>query len=181
VGDTSSYAIDVWIVSSSNRDIKSLIQQGLFREDLYYRLKVIDIELPPLRERKEDIPLLVGHFIEKFSREMKRGTLGVSEKALRILLDYAWPGNVRELENVIQRAITLSGHEMIQSEDLPHTLIQGTEENIIEKSLQEKYTIEQLVNQYIKKVLIEVGGNKSKAAEILGLDRKTLYRKLQEE
>jgi two-component system response regulator HydG len=181
LGDTSSYAIDVRIVSSSNRDIKSLIQQGLFREDLYYRLKVIDIELPPLRERKEDIPLLVGHFIEKFSREMKRGTLGVSEKALRILLDYAWPGNVRELENVIQRAITLSGHEMIQSEDLPHTLIQGTEEDIIEKSLQEKYTIEQLVNQYIKKVLIEVGGNKSKAAEILGLDRKTLYRKLQEE
>jgi two-component system response regulator HydG len=181
LGDTSSYPIDVRIISSSNRDIKSLIQQGRFREDLYYRLKVIDIELPPLRERKEDIPLLIGHFIERFSREMKKGTSGVSEKALRILLDYAWPGNVRELENVIQRAITLSGHEMIQTEDLPSTLIQETDENIIEKSLQEKYTIEQLVNQYIKKVLIEVGGNKSKAAEILGLDRKTLYRKLQEE
>jgi DNA-binding NtrC family response regulator len=180
LGDTSSYPIDVRIISSSNRDIKSLIQQGRFREDLYYRLKVIDIELPPLRDRKEDIPLLVKHFIERFNPEMKKEIHGVSEKALRIFIGYSWPGNVRELENVIQRAMTLSGHEMIQPEDLPSALVQETDENIIDKSLREKYTIMQLENEYIKRVLMEVGGNKSKAAEILGLDRKTLYRKLQE-
>ena len=181
LGDTSSYPIDVRIISSSNRDIKSFIHQGRFREDVYYRLKVIDIELPPLRERKEDIPLLVKHFMERFNGELKKEIHGVSEKTLGILMGYSWPGNVRELENVIQRAITLSGNEMIQPEDLPIALIQETEENIIENSLREKYTIEQLENKYIRRVLTEVGGNKSKAAEILGLDRKTLYRKLQEE
>ena len=108
LGDTNSYPIDVRIISTSNRDIKSSIQEGQFREDLYYRLKVIDIELPPLRERREDIPLLVQHFINKFSKEMKKNISGVSEDALKILLNYSWPGNVRELENVIQRAITFS-------------------------------------------------------------------------
>jgi DNA-binding NtrC family response regulator len=180
LGDTNSYPIDVRFISSSNRNFKSFIQESRFREDLYYRLKVIDIELPPLRERKEDIPLLVKHFIEKFDPETKKDIQGVSEKTMKILTGYSWPGNVRELENVIQRAITLSEHEVIQPEDLPGALIQEAGEVIIEKGLQEKYTIEQLENEYIRRVLIEVGGNKSKAAEILGLDRKTLYRKLQE-
>ena len=180
LGDTSSYPIDMRIVSTSNRDIKSLIQDGRFREDLFYRLKVIDIELPPLRERREDIPLLIQHFISKFDQDSKKNVSGISGDALRILLNYSWPGNVRELENVIQRAITLSQHEEILPEDLPNTLVEEVGENIIEKGLNEKYTVEQLEKEYIKRVLIEVGGNKSKAAEILGLDRKTLYRKLQE-
>jgi DNA-binding NtrC family response regulator len=180
LGDTNSYPIDVRIVSTSNRNIKSLIQEGQFREDLYYRLKVIDIEMPPLRERKEDIPLLIQHFITKFSNELKKNISEVSEDALKLLLNYSWPGNVREVENVIQRAITLTRHETILPEDLPNTVMQEKDESLIEKGFREKYTVSQLEREYIKRVLVEAGGNKSKAAEILGLDRKTLYRKLQE-
>jgi DNA-binding NtrC family response regulator len=180
LGDTNSYPIDVRIISSSNRDIKSTIQEGRFREDLYYRLNVIDIQLPPLRERKEDIPLLIQHFITKFSNEFKKNISGVSKDALKLLLNYSWPGNVRELENVIQRAMTLSQHEVILPEDLPATVIQTPDKKLVEKALEENFTLDQLEKEYIKKVLIEAGGNKSKAAEILGLDRKTLYRKLQE-
>jgi len=180
LGDTNSYLIDVRIISTSNRDINSLIQGNQFREDLYYRLKVIDIEMPPLRERREDIPILVQHFINKFSKEQKKGISGVSEDALKILLNYSWPGNIRELENIIQRAITLSQHEVILPEDLPATIIQKIDEKLFEKALEEKFTLDQLEKEYIKRVLIETGGNKSKAAERLGLDRKTLYRKLEE-
>lgn len=180
LGETNSYPIDVRIISTSNRDIGSSIQQGRFREDLYYRLKVIDIEMPPLRERREDIPILVQHFIHKFGKELKRSVSGISEGALKILVSYSWPGNVRELENVIQRAMTLSQHEVILPDDLPASIIQKTDEKLFEKALKEKFTLDQLEKEYIKRVLIEMGGNKSKAAERLGLDRKTLYRKLQE-
>jgi DNA-binding NtrC family response regulator len=181
LGDTNAYRIDVRCVTASNRDIESLIQQGEFREDLFYRLKVIDIELPPLRDRREDIPLLTQHFIKKFSHELKKNVSGVSEVTLKYLLNHSWPGNVRELENVIQRAITLTQHQTILPEDLPNTVMQEKEESLIEKGLRETYTVDQLEREYIKRVLLEVGGNKSKAAEILGLDRKTLYRKLQGE
>ena len=181
LGDTNSYPIDVRIISTSNCDITSSIQQGRFREDLYYRLKVIDIDIPALRERREDIPILVQHFIQKFSKELKRAVSGVSGDALKILLNYPWPGNVRELENIIQRAITLSQHEVISPEDLPASIIQKADEKLFEKAMEEKFTLDQLEKEYIRRVLIETGGNKSKAAERLGLDRKTLYRKLQEE
>ena len=180
LGDTTSYPIDVRIISTSNRDIGTSVQQGRFREDLYYRLKVIDIELPPLRERREDIPILVQHFIHKFGKELKRSVSGISEGALKILVSYSWPGNVRELENIIQRAITMSQHEVILPDDLPASIIQKTDEKLFEKAMEEKFTLDQLEKEYVKRVLIETGGNKSKAAEILGLDRKTLYRKLGE-
>jgi transcriptional regulator with PAS, ATPase and Fis domain len=180
LGDTTSYPIDVRIISTSNRDIGTSVQQGRFREDLYYRLKVIDIELPPLRERREDIPILVQHFIHKFGKELKRSVSGISEGALKILVSYSWPGNVRELENIIQRAITMSQHEVILPDDLPASIIQKTDEKLFEKAMEENFTLDQLEKEYIKRVLIETGGNKSKAAEILGLDRKTLYRKLGE-
>jgi DNA-binding NtrC family response regulator len=179
LGDTNSYTIDVRTISTSNRDIRSLIREGRFREDLYYRLKVIDIELPPLRERREDIPLLAQHFVDKFSAETKKKITGVSEGALKLLVSHPWPGNVRELENVIQRAITLTQDETIVPDDLPSSMLQEIRENVLDKGLREKYSIEQLEQEYIRKILIDVGGNKSKAAEILGLDRKTLYRKLE--
>ncbi|HSB06556.1 MAG TPA: sigma-54 dependent transcriptional regulator [Thermodesulfobacteriota bacterium] len=178
LGDTNCYPVDVRVISTTNRNIQSVIREGNFREDLYYRLKVIDIELPPLRERKEDLPLLAQHFIGKFGQGQKKTISRISEDTLRILLNYPWPGNVRELENVIQRAITLSQHDTILPEDLPSSMVEKTEENQVEKAFQEKYTMDQLEKEYIKKVLTEVGGNKSKAAEILGFDRKTLYRKL---
>lgn len=180
LGDTNSHPIDVRIISASNRDIRSLIREGRFREDLYYRLKVIDIELPPLRERREDIPLLIQHFTGKFSDETKKKISGVSEEALKLLINYSWPGNVRELENVIQRAVTLTQYETIRPDDLPSSMLQEIKENVLDRGLREKYSIDQLEKEYIRKILIEVGGNKSKAAEILGLDRKTLYRKLEE-
>jgi DNA-binding NtrC family response regulator len=181
LGDTNSYPIDVRIISASNRDIKEMIHQAKFREDLYYRLKVIDIELPALRERREDIPLLVQHFMSRFDKEPKKKVTGVSEEVLKILINYSWPGNVRELENVIQRAMTLCQHEVVLPEDLPPSMLRELkEESLFEKGFQMKYTLDQLEKEYIRKVLIEVGGNKSKAAEILGLDRKTLYRKLEE-
>jgi DNA-binding NtrC family response regulator len=181
LGDTRSYPIDVRIVSTTNRDIQSVIEEGRFREDLYYRLKVIDIELPPLRERRDDIPLLIQHFIEKISVNLKKRISGVSEETLKLLLNYSWPGNVRELENVIERAINLTLKEMILPEDLPKSLDQKADEKLFEKAIREKLTLSQLEKEYIKRVLMEVEGNKSKAAERLGLDRKTLYRKLQEE
>lgn len=180
LGDTKPHPIDVRIISASNRDIKFLIHQGQFREDLYYRLKVIDIELPPLRDRREDIPVLVQHFIQQFSKELGKNISGLSEEAFKPLLNYPWPGNVRELANVIQRAVILCRLEIISPEDLPDFLIQGTDENLIEKASREKFTADQLEKEYMRRVLIEVGGNKSKAAEILGFDRKTLYRKLEE-
>ena len=181
LGDTTSYPIDVRIISTTNRDISKLIREGRFREDLYYRLKVIDIELPPLRDRKEDIPLIIQHFITKFNKHLKKNISGISEEALKLLLGYAWPGNVRELENVIERAITLTQYEVISPEDLPTPMAQDKGETSTGIALREKYTVDQLEKEYIKKVLIEAGGNKSKAAQILGLNRKTLYRKLQEE
>ncbi len=180
LGDTQSHSVDIRVISTSNRDIQSLIQQGRFREDLYYRLKVIDIELPPLRERREDIPLLVQHFIHKFNAEMNKRASGVSEPALRVMMNHSWAGNVRELENVIQRAVTLSQQETILPEDLPSSMLEPREENLIEKSLKENLTLDQMEKEYIRRTLIQTGGNKSRAAEILGLDRKTLYRKIQE-
>ncbi len=180
LGGTTPYPLDVRIISSSNREMKEVIRQGRFREDLYYRLKVIDIELPPLRERREDIPLLVEHFIARFGREPKKRVSGVSEEALKALISYAWPGNVRELENVIQRAITLCRHEVILPEDLPAAITQAPKDDLFEKGIREHYTMEQVEKEYVRRVLVEVGGNKSKAAQILGFDRKTLYRKLEE-
>ncbi len=180
LGDTNAHPVDVRIISSSNRDMKDHIRQGRFREDLYYRLKVIDIELPPLRERREDIPLLVQHFMNRFGKEPKKNISGVSEDCLKILINYSWPGNVRELENIIQRAMTLCQREVILPEDLPASLLQEADANLVEKGLRQNYTLDQLEKEYIRKVLIEVGGNKSRAAEKLGLDRKTLYRKLGE-
>jgi len=181
LGDTRSYPIDVRIICTTNREIQSMIETGRFREDLYYRLKVIDIELPPLRERREDIPLLVQHFIEKSNATLKKKILGVSEGALKLFLNYSWPGNVRELENVIERAMNLGQREVILPEDLPSSLDQRADEKLFEKAIGERLTLAQLEKEYIKRVLVEVEGNKSKAAERLGLDRKTLYRKLQEE
>lgn len=180
LGDTVSYPIDVRIISTSNQNMESSIKQSQFREDLYYRLKVIDINMPPLRERREDIPLLVQHFTKKYCEAMKKNISGFSEDTLKIILNYSWPGNIRELENVVQRAITLTQSDTILPEDLPNNIMREKDENLIEKGFREKYTVDQLEKEYIKRILLEVGGNKSKASEILGLDRKTLYRKLQE-
>lgn len=181
LGGTASYPTDVRIISTSNRDIQSRIEDGLFRSDLYYRLRVIDIDLPPLRGRKEDIPLLVRHFLNKFNKDLKKKVAHVSTGAMKIFMDYSWPGNVRELENVIQRAVTLSRDETIIPDDLPALMTRTNGTSFLDPTPGKARTLEDLEKEYIREVLAEVKGNRSRAAEMLGIDRKTLYRKLKGE
>ncbi|MEN6615513.1 MAG: sigma-54 dependent transcriptional regulator [Syntrophorhabdus sp.] len=178
LGGTTSYPTDVRIISTSNRDIQTRIDEGLFRSDLYYRLRVIDIDLPPLRDRKEDIPLLIRHFLNKFNKDLKKKVSHVSTEAMKIFMDYSWPGNVRELENVVQRAVTLCRGEAVIPDDLPAVMMKTTGESFIERSIGRGHTLEDLEREYVHEILAQVRGNRSRAAEILGIDRKTLYRKL---
>lgn len=173
--------VDVRILAGSNRNLEQLVAEGRFRQDLFYRLNVIRIDLPPLRERREDIPLLVEHFIQKFSDKARRNIKGITEEALSALLSYRWPGNVRELEHAIERAVLLGRGEKIDVADLPPELAAGNDkEASLAMALARGYTLRDLEREYIKKVLDATGGNKTEAAKILGVDRTTLYRKLEE-
>jgi two-component system response regulator AtoC len=180
VGGTESIKVDVRIIAATNQPLEPLIKSGKFREDLFDRLNVVTITLPPLRERKEDIPFLANHFLQKFSEENHKNISHLSPEALEILNRYSWPGNVRELEHTVERAVIFSIHPMILPEDLPRKLFEEskTPEILIpEKPL----SLRQLEKRYALKVLQETGGNKKKASEILGIDRVTLYRILEKE
>lgn len=172
VGSQKTEKIEVRIIAATNTDLQELIKQKKFREDLYYRLSVVEINVPPLRDRKTDIPLLAEKFIKKYGVEYKDRLLGISQEASELLLRYDWPGNIRELENVIQRAIIMCDRQ-IEVKDLPDALkfkIDFPEEPLV--SLQE------MERKYILKVLASTNNNKTKAAEILKIDRKTLRQKL---
>lgn len=175
VGGTETIKIDVRIVAATNKNLEELVAEKKFREDLFYRLNVVPIYLPPLRERTDDIPLLAHHFLQKFAEENQKPVSRISPEALDLLLRYQWPGNVRELENIIERAVTLSHHSVILHEDLPRRLRIATYEVSL-SSLPSQIPLSELEKLYIKKVLEETGGNKKKAADILGIDRRTLYR-----
>jgi len=175
IGANRAQKIDIRIIAATNGDLLAMSKKGTFREDLYYRLNVINIEMPPLRDRKDDIPLLVKYFIHKFSNEFQKNNVSISEKALDILLRYSWPGNIRELENVMQRAIIMSG-EQIQVEDIPEYL--KVQAPIAEDGSVEWKPLRDVEKAYILKVLASVNNNKTKAAEILEIDRKTLRQKL---
>jgi len=180
VGGTESIKVDVRVIAATNQPLEPLVTSGKFREDLFDRLNVIIITLPPLRERKEDIPLLASHFLQKFSEENHKNISHISPEALEILLQYSWPGNVRELEHTIERAVIFSIHPIILPEDLPRKMFEGIEAPgtvIPEKPL----SLKELEKKYALKVLQETGGNKKKASEILGIDRTTLYRILEKE
>jgi DNA-binding NtrC family response regulator len=180
VGGTESIKVDVRIIAATNQPLEPLVKSGKFREDLFDRLNVVAITLPPLRERKEDIPSLANHFLQKFSGENHKNISHVSPEALEILTRYSWPGNVRELEHTIERAVIFSIHPMILPEDLPKKMseeVGGPEILIPEKPL----SLRELEKRYVLKVLQETGGNKKKASEILGIDRVTLYRILEKE
>jgi DNA-binding NtrC family response regulator len=160
--------------------LEPLVKSGKFREDLFDRLNVVTITLPPLRERKEDIPSLANHFLQKFSEENHKNISHISPEAFEILTLYSWPGNVRELEHTIERAVILSIYSIILPVDLPKKMfeeIKGPEILIPEKPL----SLRELEKKYALKVLEETGGNKKKASEILGIDRATLYRILEKE
>jgi len=175
VGDTETMKIDVRIVAATNKNLEELVAEKKFREDLFYRLNVVSIHLPSLRERPEDIPLLADHFLRKFAAQNNKPACRISPEAMDILIRYRWPGNVRELENVIERTATLSSTDLISPEDLPRRL-QLEPAQIDLGSLPSRITLSELEKLYIQKVLEETGGNKKKAADILGIDRRTLYR-----
>jgi len=176
VGGTRTIKIDVRVLAATNRDLKRAVEEGAFREDLYYRLNVVPITLPDLKDRQEDIPLLANHFMRKFSQESNPGIREISKEAMAILLSYPWPGNVRELENVIERAVTLGRGEAILPEDLPPHLAGGA--GPVERALAHEASLEELEREYIHTVLRRTKWHQIRAASILGIDRRTLYRKI---
>lgn len=181
VGATKSISVDVRIIAATNLNLADEVKNKRFREDFYYRLNVIELRLPPLRERREDIPILVDAFLKKCAEFRGKQVKGLSEAALAMLVDYAWPGNVRELENVIERAVTLSHGEVIGADDLP-IQVQGArgDRRILDEAAERTLPLHEVEKEYIVKILEKTGGNKYQAAHVLGIDRKTLYRKLAE-
>ncbi len=177
LGATEPIKVDVRFIAATNRDIKEEVKNGKFREDLYYRLNVVNIEIPPLRDRKDDIPLLVAYFSKKYSLLMKKEITGVSEEAINLLINYEYPGNVRELENIIERAVVLCNSSQIDVEHLPSDLKELKIE-VFTKKEGKFMSLEELEKEYIKWILREVGNNKTVAAQILGIDRVSLWRKL---
>jgi len=182
VGGTRTIKIDVRVLAATNRDLKKAIEDGTFREDLYYRLNVVPITLPPLRQRREDIPLLVEHFIAKYNREFARKVKGFSAGATAALYQYDWPGNVRELENVIERAVALAQSETISLRELPLEIsILGGDviEDIQKAGVTLREARSHFERQYILNILDKVQWNQTEAARVLGLHRNTLAWKLQ--
>jgi len=177
VGSTERRRIDVRIIAATNRDLDSAIKAGTFRQDLYFRLNVVQIKLPPLRERKSDIPLLVMSFLEKFSTSQQTSRT-ISEDAMRQLIAYDWPGNVRELENAIERAVALGSGPILHAADLPSNLQYPTTERVPERN--ELLPLEELERRAILRTLRETAGDKLAAARILGIGKTTLYRKLKQ-
>jgi two-component system response regulator HydG len=173
VGATRTRKVDVRILTATNKDLHNLVKKGVFREDLFFRLTVINIPVPPLRERGDDIMLLTNHFMAKFTEASGKSKLRFSDKALRALKNYSWPGNVRELENLTQRLVVMVDGDFVDVPDLPsHMRFTALKETGLDRSLAE------VEAEYIRNVLADVGGNKTEAAKILGIDRKTLREKL---
>jgi DNA-binding NtrC family response regulator len=181
LGANQGEKVDTRVLSASNRNLEDLVRSDKFRQDLYYRLNVIRIELPPLRYRYDDVPLLVQHFIEKFAAGAKRQVDGIGPEALAALKNYDWPGNIRELEHTIERAVLLGKGSRIELEDLPpNIVVDGQSSIILAQALTRQLTLRDLEREYVAKVLDATNGNKTEAAKILGVDRTTLYRKLEE-
>ncbi len=178
VGGEETLEVDVRIISATNRDLKQAIAEGRFREDLYYRLNVVNIGIPPLRERKEDIPLLVSAFVKEFARENGKNVEGVDYAARSRLYSYPWPGNVRELRNCIESAVVMCKGTIITEDDLPPSVARESESEIIKLKVGTNLTDAE--RELIRATLLQQKGNKSKTAEVLGIGRKTLHRKIKE-
>jgi len=182
VGSNTSVRVDVRIISATNRDLRRAMEEGVFREDLYYRINVFHIEIPPLRERHEDIPLLAAFFLDRVAAKMKKNIRDFSEDTKYLLTHYAYPGNVRELENAIQRAVALAESDVIRPEDLPPQMrerkrpqIEGPRGAL---EIPDGLTLSQVEDLYIRRTLETLDGNLSEAARRLGVSRTTLWRKL---
>jgi len=180
VGSTRAEKVDVRVIAATNRDLEAAMRNGRFREDLYYRLNVVGVHLPPLRDRQEDVLPLCEHFLARAEERTGREVKPMSSAAIKMLLAYPWPGNVRELENVVERAVALSTDIEIMPEDLPPALRDRRSTDPMSGALARRLTLDEVEREYILQVLQVEGGNKTRAAARLGLDRKTLYRKLEE-
>ena len=185
VGGTVDIVVDTRIVAATNRDLKAMVAQERFREDLYFRLNALQLLIPPLRERPEDIPPLIDHFVGHWNRELGRSVKGPSDEALELLMAYRWPGNVRELRNVIERAILLESEEWILPEHLPLEIVEagGSGARVIQTRLHAEGGIVPLADaerMAIERALEQTGGNKTRASEALGISRQTLRTKLKE-
>ena len=180
VGDNVDRDVDVRIIAATHKDLKQAIRNGSFREDLYYRLSVIPIVIPPLRHRREDIPLLAEHFLKKYATENGSRVKSFSASAMATLASLPWEGNVRELENVIERAVVLATGELIDAKDLPTSSAGDVESFFASTQNGTLPTLDEIEKRYMRFVLDKTGGKKEKAAQILGVNRRTLYRKERE-
>ncbi|MEE9275938.1 MAG: sigma-54 dependent transcriptional regulator [bacterium] len=177
IGGRENIRIDVRLISATNRDLEERIKESKFREDLYYRLNVIPLRLPELKERTEDIPILVNHFIQKFCKENDLPPKRLTKGALQALLEYEWPGNVRELENAVERAMALCEKDEIEAEDLPRRIFAVRGDGRV-LQVGGEVTLDALERRHIESVLRRTGGHQIRASRVLGIDRRTLYRKL---
>lgn len=179
LGGTKTLKVDVRLIAATNKDLRAALEQGTFREDLYYRLNVVPIDIPPLREHKEDIPDLVSHFLLRFTRDNGKQVLEITPEAMKLLMDYHWPGNVRQLENTIERAVALSADPVIHVEDISlDSGIAGRDAGAPATLLPEGMTLEQWEDEIIREALRRASGNKSQAARMLGLSRNALRYRL---
>ncbi len=180
LGAQRSEKVDVRVLSATNRHLAQRMAEGQFREDLFYRLNVIEVMLPALRDRGEDVLPLAEHFLVEAAKRTGKPIRSFEEAALKILVGYSWPGNVRELENVVERAVALAETATIRPEDLPPQVRERKSVDVLQGALARNLTLAELEREYIHRMLTAEGGNKTRAAQRLGLDRKTLYRKLEE-
>ncbi|MBM4313748.1 MAG: sigma-54-dependent Fis family transcriptional regulator [Deltaproteobacteria bacterium] len=181
LGSVRTVKVDIRVIAATNKDLAKEVREGRFREDLYYRLNVVPITMPPLRDRKEDIPPLAEHFLAIFREKNRKPMKGISGKALDLLVRYDWPGNIRELENCIERAVIMTKEEMITPADFPPQIqrLAGEEERG-GLALTSGMSLEAMERELIVKTLAETGGNRTRASEILGINRRTLQNKLKE-
>jgi len=179
IGSNQEIPVDVRLISATHRNLRERIEAGDFREDLFYRLNVVTIELPPLRERTADIPLIVNHFLNEYARIHDKPISGISHDALRVLTRYPWPGNVRELKNAIENMVVISGNQVLETQDLP-AQIRPSEPVPVGQGLRVGMTIRELERELIGATLEAVGGNRKEAAKMLGIGERTLYRKITE-
>ncbi|NWG04340.1 MAG: sigma-54-dependent Fis family transcriptional regulator [Syntrophaceae bacterium] len=175
VGSTERTKIDVRMIAATNENLERNMRMGKFREDLFYRLHVFPISLPDLKDRREDIPLLAYHFLDRYSKEAKKGIKGISKEAMKLLMEYHWPGNVRELENMIERAVIMTDQDQLVPNDFPKDLKEGFSE-IIKRGVKDRKSLNDIKSEYIKEILKEVSGNKRMASDILKVNPRTLYR-----
>lgn len=179
VGGRENISIDIRLVSASNQDLEEAVKRGEFRQDLFYRLSVVPVRLPDLRDRREDIPLLVSHFLQKFAQQHGEPGRRFSSEAMRLLMTHTWPGNVRELENAIEHALTMGSEDILGVQDLPAS-ITAPERDIVEEALIDNVPLSEVERRYILRILEKMGGHQIKTSQILGIDRRTLYRRLRQ-